>query len=83
MLDPEHFLDLIPDRRAVLEEERHLLADGDATLLLVRDDAPADRLPMARIALAAEDVFDGDRPHHPVLASALPSYAASRASTGW
>src|SRR5437667_117422 len=82
-LHPEHLLHLIPDRRAILEEERHAVTYGYPPHLFVGDDAAANRVATARIALPSEDILERDRPHHAVESSVLPSYAASRASTGW
>ena len=82
-LHPEHLLHLIPDRRAILEEERHAVTHRYPPRLLVGDDAATNRVATARIALAAEDILERDWPHHAVESSVRPSYAASRASTGW
>src|SRR5439155_26668948 len=82
-LHPGHLLHLIPEGGATLEENRHAVTDRHPPRLLVGNDAAADRVPMARIPVTTEDVLEGDRPHHAADRSALPSYAASRASTGW
>src|SRR2546428_27479 len=79
----EHLLHLTPARRATLEEEGHAVPHASPPHLLVGDDAAANRVATARIALPSEDILERDRPHHAVESSVLPSYAASRASTGW
>jgi hypothetical protein len=56
-LDPEHLLDLETDGFPVLEHQRDVLADGDATRPLVRDDGGSIRAAQARVSGVVDDVF--------------------------
>ena len=55
-LDPQHFLDLVLHRHAVLEAESDVWPARHRAALLVRDDARPKLDPFARVTLEAEQV---------------------------
>src|SRR4030095_3631708 len=73
VLHPEHLLRLVPNRRAVLEQEAHPVADPHATAALVLDDAPPDRGTLGTVARAPKQILEPDRVDAHRAASVRPS----------
>ncbi len=64
-LDPQHLLHLEAQGLAVLEEQRHVLSDGQAPLAFVGDDGVAVGAAQRSVGLEADHVFEGQTLHDP------------------
>src|SRR5271166_1094461 len=91
-LGANHLLDLVPDRRRVLEQERQMRSDGEAPALLLVNEERAENRSHAFPLLETQEVVLADFFHFDsseisgggtLSGNPLSSYASASTSSGW